>query len=169
MGDQPLTRADLQGFITTFTMTLTTLTEQMMTLAYQMNNANNNGNQRKDKRREPVRVMQGGNNYVVIDANLSSKEEESDKEEIVDHRNQENNHNYRVKVDIPLFYRTIKVEDFLDWRIDVEKFFDVMNVLEKIQVKIVTIRLRVLLQSVGISLLFIGRGKGKDLSELDEE
>ncbi|KAI5433037.1 hypothetical protein KIW84_020363 [Lathyrus oleraceus] len=58
---------------------------------------------------------------------MSSEEEEHYGEE-VDHGNQQNNHDYRVKADIPLFYGTMGVEEFLDWKIDVDMLFDVMGV-----------------------------------------
>jgi len=40
-----------------------------------------------------------------------------------------------------LFYSTIGVEDFLDWQISVDRFFEVMGIPEKKQVKMVAIRL----------------------------
>ncbi|KAI5415316.1 hypothetical protein KIW84_040674 [Lathyrus oleraceus] len=54
----------------------------------------------------------------------------------------EDNHDYRVKVDIMLFYRTMGVEEFLDWKIVIDRFFDVMGVPENKQVKMLTIRLK---------------------------
>lgn len=47
-----------------------------------------------------------------------------------------------MKADIPLFYGTMGVEEFLDWQIDVDRFFDVMDVPEHKQVKMVAIRLK---------------------------
>lgn len=79
-------------------------------------------------------------NRVIINENSSSVEEEFVEEE-VEERNQQNSHDYRVKVDIPLFYSTIGVEDFLDWQISVDRFFEVMGIPEKKQVKMVAIRL----------------------------
>lgn len=113
MGDQPLARTDLDGIIVNFTMTLTALTELMATLITQVKNTNYNTNQRRDMRKEPIRVPWGGNNHVVIGENSSSEEEESDEEEILDHGNR-HNHNYRVKMGIPLFYKTMRVKEFMD-------------------------------------------------------
>ena len=48
MGDQPVTREDLEGTTTAFFEVLTTLTEWMSNLANRMNNAFNNGNQQID-------------------------------------------------------------------------------------------------------------------------
>lgn len=71
-----------------------------------------------------------------------SFEEESYEEDIVICENHHDNHDYRVKVDIMLFYRTMGVEEFLDWKIVIDRFFDVMGVPENKQVKMLTIRLK---------------------------
>ncbi|KAI5401864.1 hypothetical protein KIW84_066358 [Lathyrus oleraceus] len=102
---------------------------------------NNNGNQRRDGRKEPVRVLRSGNNCVIFVENLSSEEEQPDKEKVVDHGNQ-HNHDYRVKDDIPLFYETMAVDEFLNWQIDVDRFFDVIGILENKKVKMVVIGLK---------------------------
>lgn len=78
-----------------------------------MNNATNNGRHQRNKGGDPIRVLQGGNNEVVIVENSSSKEEEFYKEEVVVCRNRQDNHDYRVKVDIPLFYEMMGVKEFL--------------------------------------------------------
>ncbi|KAI5382312.1 Rop guanine nucleotide exchange factor 11, variant 6 [Lathyrus oleraceus] len=51
MGDQLVTRADLEGITADFTVALAILTKQMENLANQVNNVNNNGNQRRDRGR----------------------------------------------------------------------------------------------------------------------
>lgn len=95
---------DLERTTTTFATTLIDLTEQMTTLANQVNNANNNRNQRKDKGGEHIRVLRGGNNHVGIVENSSSEEKPYEKEVVV--------HDYRVKADISLFYGTMGLEEF---------------------------------------------------------
>ncbi|XP_058774997.1 uncharacterized protein LOC131649250 [Vicia villosa] len=137
MADQPVTKADLEGITTAFTTALTALIEQMANFENQANNANNNGNRRRDKRDEPIRVLRGGN---CVEDSSSDEEEPHDEED--NRRNLQNNHDYRVKADIPLFYRTMGVEELLDWKIDVDRFFDVMGVPENKQVKMVAIRLK---------------------------
>ncbi|XP_058769117.1 uncharacterized protein LOC131642988 [Vicia villosa] len=137
MADQPVTKADLEGITTAFTAALTALTEQMANLANQANNANNNRNRRRDRREEPIRVLRGGN---CVEDSSSDEEEPHDEED--NRRNLQNNHDYRVKADIPLFYGTMGVEEFLDWQIDVDRFFDVMGVPENKQVKMIAIRLK---------------------------
>ncbi|XP_058784512.1 uncharacterized protein LOC131659322 [Vicia villosa] len=137
MADQPVTKADLEGITTAFTAALTALTEQIANLENQANNANNNGNRRRDRREEPIMVLRGGN---FIEDSSSDEEETYDEE--VNRGNLQNNHAYRVKADILLFYGTMGVEEFLDWQIDVDSFFDVMGVPENKQVKMVAIRLK---------------------------
>ncbi|MCI21396.1 subtilisin-like protease [Trifolium medium] len=85
---------------------------------------------------ELIRVRNGGNNRIIED---SSSEEEVLADEGEDERG--NHHDYRVKANIPLFYGTMGVEEFLNWQIDVDRFFDVMDVHESKQVKMVAIRL----------------------------
>ncbi|KAI5416149.1 hypothetical protein KIW84_041261 [Lathyrus oleraceus] len=100
-----------------------------------VNNDKNNGNQRSDRGGEHVRVLRGGNNHhVIITENSSSEEEDPYEEDVLDHGNR-HNHDYRVKVDIPLFYGTMRVKEFLDWKIDVDMFFNVMGVPENKRIR----------------------------------
>lgn len=47
-----------------------------------------------------------------------------------------------MKVANPLFYGTMGVEEFLDWHIDVNTFFEVIEEPQNKQVKMVAIRLK---------------------------
>ncbi|KAI5443743.1 hypothetical protein KIW84_012409 [Lathyrus oleraceus] len=47
-----------------------------------------------------------------------------------------------TQVDIPLFYKMMEVEEFIDWQIDIDRFFDVLAVLKNKQVKMVAIRMK---------------------------
>jgi len=53
-----------------------------------------------------------------------------------------NNHDYRVILIFHYFIERQGMEEFIDWQIDVDRFFDVMNVPETKQVKMVAIRLK---------------------------
>ncbi|KAG2315649.1 hypothetical protein Bca52824_018771 [Brassica carinata] len=129
MADQPATKADLEGFTGSLreaTTNLTVVTAQLANLVTALNNQVaafpnqfNNAGQRGGER-GPIQGQQGRNNRDVVVDNSCSEEESE--EEIVE-GNQQNNHDYRVKVDIPLFYGTMGVEEFLDWQIDVDRFF----------------------------------------------
>lgn len=102
-----------------------------------MNNASNNGNQQRGKREKPIRVSRGWKNYVED----SIFEEEEPYEEEFDCESLQNNHDYQVKTDVPLFYRTIGVEEFLGRQVDVNGLFDIIGVLENKQVKMIAITL----------------------------
>jgi len=119
-----VTKTEFDGAIAALTAAITTLTTQVTMLS------NNNR----------INLNRGGgrgNNHTIDDSN--SEEEEVVTEERNDRGN---HHDYRVKADIPLFYGTMGVEEFLDWQIDVDRFFDVMDVPEHKQVKMVAIRLK---------------------------
>ncbi|GKB46713.1 transposon ty3-I gag-pol polyprotein [Tanacetum coccineum] len=49
---------------------------------------------------------------------------------------------YRVKVEIPNFVGNLDIEAVLDWLYEVDKFFDIMEVPEEEQVKVVAYKLR---------------------------
>lgn len=41
----------------------------------------------------------------------------------------------RIKADIPDFFGTLHIKDFLDWISEVEKYFELMNTSEEGQVR----------------------------------
>ncbi|XP_057452198.1 uncharacterized protein LOC130744018 [Lotus japonicus] len=147
MEDQSVTKADLKDVTAAFTAALTAMTQQMTqqmtTLMTTVTDSINNMNQQRDGGREPCRVPRGGNNgRAIITRNSSSEGDESNEEETVDQGNRNYNHDYRVKADIPLFYGTMGVEEFLDWQIGVDRFFDIMGIPENKKVKMVAIKLK---------------------------
>lgn len=73
--------------------------------------------------------------------------------------NQCNINDYIEEADIPLFYGTLGVEDYLNWRIDVDKFFDIMEVPENNQVKMVTVYWLTSVASIWWDKIIIQRGK----------
>ena len=49
---------------------------------------------------------------------------------------------FHLKVDLPNFNGTFNIEEFLDWLVEVEHFFDYMDVPEERRVKTITCRLK---------------------------
>ncbi|CAN0886041.1 hypothetical protein LINGRAHAP2_LOCUS15259 [Linum grandiflorum] len=84
------------------------------------------------------------------DSNLEDRNLEADQ----GGGNQQKHNDYRVKTDIPLFYGTMRVDEFLDWLVDVDRFFDLMGVPENKQVKMVAIRLKSIAASWWDKLVF---------------
>ncbi|CAI8593645.1 unnamed protein product [Vicia faba] len=117
MADPLVTKADLKGITTVFIAALTALTEQMTNLANQVNTTTTGIVE------ENMLGFHGVETIIMLLMLLLK---------------------IRVskKADIPLFYETMGVEKFLDWKIDVDRFFDVMGVPENKQVKMVAIRLK---------------------------
>ncbi|CAN0838647.1 hypothetical protein LINGRAHAP2_LOCUS2269 [Linum grandiflorum] len=79
---------------------------------------------------------------VPIRADSYSSSEEKNLEADQGGGNRQNRNDYCVKVNIPLFYGTMRVDEFLDWLVDVDRFFDLMGVPENKQVKMVANRLK---------------------------
>ncbi|CAN0824516.1 hypothetical protein LINGRAPRIM_LOCUS1705 [Linum grandiflorum] len=101
-------------------------------------NANNDGRKR-DRRDGQPRQPWGD---VPVRANSDSNSDDRNLEADQGGGNQQKFNDYRVKTDIPLFYGTMRVDEFLDWLVDVDRFFDLMGVPENKQVKMVAIRFK---------------------------
>ncbi|XP_040994264.1 uncharacterized protein LOC121240799 [Juglans microcarpa x Juglans regia] len=57
-------------------------------------------------------------------------------------RTRDGNTNFKIKIDLPCFNGHLHVESFLDWLLEVENFFDYMQIPEVQQVKLVAYKLR---------------------------
>ena len=74
----------------------------------------------------------------------SDSESEAD-EELFDHGNQEGpqgNRDYRMKVELSSFDGYLDMESFLDWILEVEHFFEYMEIEEGKKVKLLAYRLK---------------------------
>jgi len=54
----------------------------------------------------------------------------------------EESHEYRMKIDLPSFNGHLQIEDFLDWVMEVERFFDYMSIREDRKVKLVAYKFK---------------------------
>ncbi|CAN0923295.1 hypothetical protein LINGRAHAP2_LOCUS33497 [Linum grandiflorum] len=101
-------------------------------------NASKDGRNRGRRDRQPQKSWGGVPVCADSDSNSEKRNLEADK----GGGNQQKHKDYRVKIDIPLFYGTMRVDEFLDWLVDVDRFFDLMGVPENKQVKMVANRLK---------------------------
>ena len=103
MADQPVTWADIEGI----TVALTAITEQLTALITRTNNLEAGHNQKR----------RGQEDHALRGMGRPPRTEDSSSEEeiVEEDPGEASKHDYRVKADIPLFYGTIGVEDFLDW------------------------------------------------------
>jgi len=140
MGVQPVTRQEFYALAAA----INALTAQVASLTTRTDNNPNNNNANNNNNNNRNNLNRGGGLDRVHNNNQTMDDSSSEEEEVVTKEGDEheNHHDYRIKADIPLFYGTMRVEEFLDRHIDVDKFFDVMDVPESKQVKMVAIILK---------------------------
>ncbi|CAM8882390.1 unnamed protein product [Rhodiola kirilowii] len=139
MADETETRVDFERVNADMTAAMAAINAQLIELRVARDAPN--GGVERAQREAPIRVprVERARARVAGDSSLGE-------EDLMDYgRDEEEDRydsDYRVKADIPLFHRTMAVEEFLDWQIEVDQFLEVMGVPENKQVKMVAIRLK---------------------------
>ena len=82
----------------------------------------------------PEKYPSNGTNVEHMDISTSTNSR--------DKYGDEENHDFRMKLDLPCFNGSLKIEEFLDWLAEVERFFDYTKIPEEKQAKLVAYKLK---------------------------
>ena len=80
--------------------------------------------------------------YKVYLDKLEEDKEQWRNHELGRHDCDRDHYEYKIKVDIPIFSSNFSIEEILDWLVDVDRFFEYMDMLEERRMKLVAHRLK---------------------------